>query len=50
MHLYQNPVLNSKVVSKVLDIKINTASALVTDFESYGVLSELTGKQRNRLY
>ncbi len=49
-YLYKVPVLDIKRVSNLLDIKPNTASALVNDFVKYGVLSELTGKQRNRLF
>lgn len=49
-HLYKMPVLDIKKVSRLLDIKVNTAAALVNDFVKYGVLYELTGKQRNRLF
>ena len=49
-YLYKVPVLNIKRVSNLLDIKVNTAATLVNDFVKYGVLYELTGKQRNRLF
>lgn len=48
--LYKTPVLDIKRVSSLLGIKPNTAAALVNDFVKYGVLLELTGKQRNRMY
>ena len=49
-HLYQVPVVNIKSVEKLLDLKTNTASALVGDFVKHGVLHELTGKRRNRMF
>lgn len=49
-YLYRHPVVNIKVVTNLLEIKTNTASALVADFVKHGVLVEWTGKQRNRLF
>lgn len=49
-YLYQNPVVNIKMVAGLLDIKTNTASMLVTDFVKHGVLQDLTGKRRNRIF
>lgn len=49
-HLYQMPVISIKYVAELLDIKQNTAASLVRDFVKHGVLHELTGKQRNRLF
>ncbi|MDF1645055.1 MAG: Fic family protein [Pseudomonadales bacterium] len=48
--LYQSPALNIQIVANQLDIKTNTASALVNDFVKRGVLVEMTGKQRNRIF
>ena len=49
-HLYQTPIINIKAVANQLDLKTNTASALVNDFVKHGVIHELTGKRRNRTY
>ena len=49
-HLYQTPLVNINDVAKLLDIRHNTANALVTDFVKHGVLKELTGRRRNRVY
>lgn len=49
-YLYKEPVLDIKEVSNLLGLQINTAAALVNDFVKHGVLYELTGKQRNRLF
>ncbi len=49
-HLYQSPVITIKSVTKLLGLQTNTASTLVNDFVKHGVLHELTGKQRNRVF
>ncbi len=49
-HLYQVPVVNIKSVANLMGLKTNTVTALVNDFIKYGVLHELTGKQRNRMF
>ncbi|MEE9343944.1 MAG: Fic family protein [Gammaproteobacteria bacterium] len=49
-YLYQSPALDIKTVAKLLDLKTNTAAALVNDFVKYGVLHEITGKRRNRVF
>jgi len=50
MHLYQVPVVSIKQVAQLLDVKPNTASALVSDLVKQGVLTEATGKIRYRMY
>ncbi len=49
-HLYATPLININGVAKLLGLQHNTASALITDFEKYGVLKELTNNKRNKLY
>ena len=49
-NLYEVPVTSIKGVSRALNLKTNTASALVNDFVQHGVLHELTGKQRYRTF
>ena len=49
-HLYRAPVVDVKAVSQLLDTTTNTASALVNDFSDHGVLREITGQRRNRLF
>lgn len=48
--LYQSPALSIQRVAGHLNIKINTASALINDFVKRAVLIELTGRQRNRIF
>ncbi len=49
-NLYQHPVVNIKQVRKLLEAQTNTASALVNDFVNHGILREMTGHKRNRLF
>ncbi|MCW8828068.1 MAG: Fic family protein [Gammaproteobacteria bacterium] len=49
-YLYQMPLVSINDVAEMLGLKHNTASTLVNDFVKHGVLRELTGKQRNRVY
>jgi Fic family protein len=49
-HLYQTPVVTIKGVAELLDIKVNTAASLIKDFETQGVLTQLTSKRRNRTF
>lgn len=49
-HLYQRPVVDIKNVSELLNTTPNTAGALVDDLLKHGVLKELTGQQRNRMF
>jgi len=48
--LYQVPVVNIKQVRKLLGVQTNTASSLVSTFVNHGILREMTGHKRNRLF
>ncbi len=48
--LYSKPVVNVKTVSDKLDIKHPTASILIGEFQKLGILREITGYKRNRLF
>ncbi len=49
-HLYARPVVDVKSVCQLLDAAPNTASALINDLVKHGILTEITGQQRNRLF
>jgi len=49
-HLYQQPLLDIKAATKLLDTTVNTAASLISDFKEHGVLVEITGQMRNRLF
>lgn len=48
--LYQSPVINIKTATQRLSTQTNTAAALIDDFVKLGILRELTGGKRNRLF
>ena len=49
-HLYGQPLLDIKAVTRLLATTTNTAAALISDFKKHGVLVEVTGRRRNRLF
>jgi Fic family protein len=48
--LFLNPIVNVPFVATTLDVSFNTASRLIKQFETAGLLDELTGSQRNRRF
>ncbi|MEK6803316.1 MAG: Fic family protein [Nitrospirota bacterium] len=48
--LYRAPVINIKMVTDLIKAQTNTAAALIDDFVKLGILRELTGQRRNRLF
>lgn len=49
-HLYGRPIIDVKGVTALLSTTTNTAAALIDDLVEYGVLIEMTGQRRNRLF
>ncbi|MDO5605754.1 MAG: Fic family protein [Paracoccus sp. (in: a-proteobacteria)] len=49
-HLYARPVVDVKWVSDLTGAATNTASGLISDLVAHGVLREITGQRRNRLF
>lgn len=50
LHLYAQPVIDVKWATTRIDVSTNTAASLITDMVSHGVLVEITGQRRNRLF
>ena len=50
LHLYQRPLINANSVARLLDLTPRAANALIKDLESLGILKEMTGFKRNRLF
>lgn len=50
LDLYQRPITTINQVSEMLDVRHNTAAALVKDFEQMEILREISHARRNRLY
>jgi len=48
--LYRRPVTSIKLVTDLIKAQTNTAAALIDDFVALGILKELTGQKRNRLF
>lgn len=48
--LFQRPLVNVNVVAATLGSTFPTASRLVTGFEELGLLREITGRKRSRLF
>ena len=48
--LYARPVVDVKWVSKMTGASTNTAASLIKDLIGFGVLTEITGQQRNRIF
>jgi Fic family protein len=48
--LYRNPLVNSRLVMQALAVSVPTAHKLLQSFEDLGVLTEITGYRRNRLF
>lgn len=50
LFMFSRPILNNKVVAKELDISFNSANRLIKSLVDLGVLDEVTGYSRNRLF
>lgn len=48
--LYQQPVVTSPFVAKKLELSTPTARSAVSKLEKIGLLKEISGKKRNRVY
>jgi len=48
--LYQRPVVSVLLVARELVLSVPTANSLVNQFEKAGLLTEMTGRRRNRLF
>lgn len=48
--LYQKPMINADIVSKVAEISMPSAYTLITELEKLEILKEVTGDQRRRMY
>jgi len=50
IHLFSNPTMDAKKVMNKLNITYNTANKLLEELERIGILKEITGFSRNRLF
>lgn len=49
-NLYAQPVVDVQRAAEIIGASVNTASHLITDLVEGGVLVEITGRRRNRLF
>jgi len=49
-HLYEHPAVSIRQIMDVLGIQFNPARSLVARFMDMGILKEITGQRRNRLF
>jgi len=50
MHLYRNPAVSVNDVMELLNINKNPARELIAALQELGVLTEITGYRRNRIF
>ena len=48
--LYARPIVDVEVVRGWLGVTTNTAATLINDLVTHGILHEMTGRRRNRLF
>jgi Fic family protein len=49
-HLFRQPIVDSSDVAEILAVNAATAHRLIGDFISSGILHEITGYRRNRVF
>ncbi|RMG79586.1 MAG: hypothetical protein D6714_16150 [Bacteroidetes bacterium] len=49
-YLFRNPVVHIKKIEEVSGLSFKTANNLASDFEKAGILKEMTGQSRNRIF
>ncbi|MCX5726854.1 MAG: Fic family protein [Candidatus Saganbacteria bacterium] len=48
--LYKKPVITANDVGNLMELTPKSANALIRDFEKLGIIKEITGHQRNRIF
>ena len=49
-YLYQHPMINAAKVSKIAEVSPASAYKLIADLERFGILKEITGSKRRKIY
>lgn len=49
-HLFERPVIDVKSAARGIEVSIPTANTLVAQFQSLGILREITGGRRDRVF
>lgn len=48
--LFSSPIVDAAMVQKLIDVSQPTANRVIRDLEELGILTELTGRQRSRVW
>lgn len=49
-YLYNHPMINAEKVSEIAEVSMPSSYKLIVDLEKLGILKEITGSQRGRVY
>ncbi len=49
-YLYSRPILNAKTIQEITQVTTPTVYSLIRTLQEIGVLQEMTGQKRNRLF
>ena len=49
-YLYQNPIVDAQKMSEITDRSLKTAYNLIAELENIGIIKEITGASRGKLY
>lgn len=50
LYMFSSPFVNNKIIEKELNISFNSANRLIKSLVNLGILKEITGYSRNRLF
>lgn len=50
LYMFSKPIVNISQISKELNIAFNTANSIIQQFSQVGIVKEITGLSRNRLF
>ena len=49
-YLYQKPLIDTSIIIKLTELSVPTAYKLTSEFEKLGILKEVTGGKRKKIY
>ena len=49
-HLFEKPIITISLAKEIMDVSYVTASSVVQQMEGFGVLKEITGQKRNKVF
>ena len=49
-HLFEHPIINVKAAQELLKVSFPAANGMISDLQKVGILTEITGGRRNRMF